>query len=190
MATSSLATSLSLLEQLREPGDEGWDRAVALYTSLLHAWFHSAGIQAADRDDLTQCVLEVLVRRMPEFEHNGGPGAFRAWLRSIAYNVLREFWRKRQTAESASVLDELSDPHSGLSQFWDREHDRHVLHNLLESVQPEFAEHTWLAFCRLALDGASAKEVAAELATTVNSVLISKSRVLARLRQEARGLAD
>jgi RNA polymerase sigma factor (sigma-70 family) len=188
MATSSLATSLSLLKQLREPADEGWDRLVALYTSLLHAWFHSAGLQTADRDDLTQRVLQVLVRRMPEFEHSGRPGAFRAWLRNIACNILREFWRKRQTAESASVLGEMVDPHSGLSQFWNREHDRHVLHNLLESVQPEFAELTWLAFRRLALDGASAKEVAVELDTTVNAVLISKSRVLARLRQEARGI--
>jgi RNA polymerase sigma-70 factor, ECF subfamily len=188
MATSSPTTSLSLLEQLREPGAEGWDGVVALYTSLLHTWFHSAGLQAADRDDLTQRVLEVLVRQMPEFEHSGRPGAFRAWLRSIAANLLREFWRRRPAPASASVLDELIDPRSGLSQFWDRQHDRHVLHSLLESVQPEFAELTWLAFRRLALDGASAREVAAELDTTVNAVLIAKSRVLARLRQEARGL--
>jgi len=188
MATSSPVTSLSLLEQLREPGDEGWDRVVTLYTSLLHAWFHSAGLQAADCDDLTQRVLEVLVRRMPEFEHNGRPGAFRTWLRNITYNLLREFWRRSPTSESASVLKDLIDPHSGLSQFWDRQHDRHVLHRLLESVQPEFAEITWLAFRRLALDGASAREVAAELDTSVNAVLIAKSRVLARLRQEAREL--
>jgi RNA polymerase sigma-70 factor (ECF subfamily) len=188
MAISSPTTSMSLLEQLREPGDEGWERVVAIYTSLLHVWFHSAGLQAADRDDLTQRVLEVLVRRMPEFEHNGRPGAFRAWLRGIACNLLREFWRRRPMPESASVLDELEDPHSGLSQFWNRQHDRHVLHSLIESVQTEFAEPTWTAFCRLALDGASAQEVAAELDTTANAVLIAKSRVLARLRQEARGL--
>jgi RNA polymerase sigma-70 factor, ECF subfamily len=189
MATSSPETSLSLLEQLREPENaEAWDRVVALYTSLLGAWFHAAGLQAADRDDLTQRVLEVLIRQMPEFEHNGRPGAFRTWLRGVAVNLLREFWRRRPMPESASLLDDLVDPRSGLSQFWDRQHDRHVLHNLLETVQPEFAELTWLAFRRLALDGASAREVAAELNTTVNAVLIAKSRVLARLRQEAREL--
>jgi RNA polymerase sigma factor (sigma-70 family) len=189
MATSSPETSLSLLEQLREPENaEAWDRVVALYTSLLGAWFHAAGLQTADREDLTQRVLEVLIRQMPEFEHNGRPGAFRAWLRGIAVNLLREFWRRRPMPEAASLLDDLVDPRSGLSQFWDRQHDRHVLHNLLASVQPECAELTWLAFRRLALDGASAREVAVELDTTVNAVLIAKSRVLARLRQEARGL--
>jgi RNA polymerase sigma-70 factor (ECF subfamily) len=189
MPTSSPETSLSLMEQLREPENAAaWDRVVTLYTSLLGTWFHAAGLQTADRDDLTQRALEVLLRQMPEFEHSGRPGAFRAWLRSVAVNLLREFWRRRPMPESASLLDDLVDPRSGLSQFWDRQHDRHVLHNLLESVRPEFAELTWLAFRRLALDGASAREVAAELDTTVNAVLIAKSRVLARLRQEARGL--
>jgi RNA polymerase sigma-70 factor (ECF subfamily) len=184
-------TSLSLLEQLREPGNaEAWDRVVAVYTSLLRTWFHAAGLQTADTDDLTQRVLEVLFRQMPEFEHNGRPGAFRAWLRSVSVNMLREFWRRQPTSESASVLDDLVDPRSALSEVWDRQHDRHVLHSLLESVQPVFAELTWLAFRRLALDGASAREVAAELDTSVNAVLIAKSRVLARLRQEARGLVS
>jgi RNA polymerase sigma-70 factor (ECF subfamily) len=137
MPTSSPETSLSLLEQLREPEHPAaWDRVVALYTSLLGAWFHAAGLQTADRDDLTQRALEVLFRQMPEFEHSGRPGAFRAWLRSVAVNLLHEFWRRRPMPESASLLDDLVDPHSGLSQFWDRQHDRHVLHSLLESVRP------------------------------------------------------
>jgi RNA polymerase sigma-70 factor, ECF subfamily len=189
MVTSSPETSLSLLEQLggRENG-EAWDRVVGLYTSLLQTWFRAAGLQSADCDDLTQRVFEVLVRRVNEFKHQGRHGAFRAWLRGITVNLLRNFWRQKSTPDSASVLDELADPHSGLSQFWDRQHDQHVLQRLLDLLRPEFADIAWTAFCRLALDGASAREVAAELDTTVNAVLIAKSRVLARLRQEAHGL--
>src|SRR3981081_2827372 len=97
MPVSSPKTSLSLLMELCAPGSsEAWERLAGLYSSLLHTWFHSAGLQAADRDDLTQRVLEVLVRQMPEFEHSGRAGAFRAWLRSIAVNLLREFWRRRR----------------------------------------------------------------------------------------------
>ncbi len=185
MATSSPATSLSLLEQLRDPGAECWERGVALYTTLLHTWFHSAGLQTADRDDLTQRVLEVLVHKIPEFEHSGRPGAFRAWLRGIAVNLLREFWRRRPTPDCGSVLDQLVDSRSSLSRLWDEQHDQNVLHRLLEIVEPEFNPQSWQAFRRLAMDGVSAREVAAELETTVNAVLIAKSRVLARLRQEA-----
>jgi RNA polymerase sigma-70 factor, ECF subfamily len=191
MALSSPETSLSLLEQLREPdAAAAWERLVSLYTSLLHTWFHNAGLQPADRDDLTQRVLEVMLHQMPDFEHSGRVGAFRAWLRGIAANLLREFWRRRPVPGSGSVLDQLVDPRSGLSQVWEKQHDQHILHRLLVFVQPEFPPSTWHMFRRLALDGLPAREVAAELGATVNAVLIAKSRVLARLRQEASGLID
>ncbi len=191
MPVSSPDTSLSLLERLGDPTDtDAWGRLVRLYTAVLHAWLRSAGLQAADRDDLTQRVLEVLVRRLPDFEHSGRPGAFRAWLRGITTNVLREFWRRRPTAVSASDLDQLCDPASAPSRCWDEQHDHHVLHGLLERVCPAFTAPTWQAFRRTALDGASARQAAAELGLTVNAVLIAKSRVLARLRQEAGNLLD
>jgi len=191
MAVSSTVTSLSLLEQIREPGaDEAWAQVVSLYTPLLQTWLQTAGLQAADRDDLTQRVLEIVVCQMPDFEHSGRAGAFRAWLRGIAVNLLREFWRRLPTSGSGSVLDQLVDRHSSLSQLWDKQHDQHVLHGLLDLVEPEFPDQTWRAFRRLALDGAAARQVATELDTTVNSVLISKSRVLKRLRQAAAGLVD
>ena len=111
-------------------------------------------------------------------------------LRGITVNFLREFWRKKPTPESSSVLDKLVDPHSDLSKLWDEQHDRHVLHSLLELVEMEFTDTTWRAFRRLVLDGVPARTVAAELEITVNAVIIAKSRVLARLRQEAGGWLD
>ncbi len=57
-------------------------------------------------------------------------------------------------------------------------------------VQPEFAPSTWDAFHRFALDGIPAARVAAELGLTVNAVLLAKSRVLKRLREEAGELLD
>jgi RNA polymerase sigma-70 factor (ECF subfamily) len=189
MLACSPDTSLSLLEQARDRSNrDAWDRVVGLYTTILRKWFFAAGLQEADCDDLTQRALEILVRQIAEFEHNGRPGAFRAWLRGISVNVLREFWRQRPAAGADSILADLADPSSGLSHLWDREHDRYLLHILLESVRPEFTEPAWTAFRRLALGGASAKDVAAELHTTPNAVLIAKSRVLTRLRREARGL--
>jgi RNA polymerase sigma-70 factor (ECF subfamily) len=190
MPVPSPGTSASLLDQARAHAAAAWDRLVALYAPLLRAWLTSAGLQPADRDDLSQRVLEVLVRRLGEFEHNGRPGAFRAWLRGITVNLLREFWRTRPMVGADSVLDQLADPVGGLSRLWDEQHDRHVLHGLMEQVRPEFTEPTWQAFRRTTLDGQPARAVAAELGLTVNAVLIAKSRVLARLRQAANGLVD
>jgi RNA polymerase sigma-70 factor, ECF subfamily len=189
MSTAS-PTSASLLEQARGGGPAAWEQLTRLYTPLLHAWLAAAGLQPADRDDLTQRVLVVLVRQLPAFEHNGRAGAFRAYLRGITVNLLREFWRDRPGVAADSVLAQLSEPATGLSRLWDEQHDRHVLHGLMEQVRPEFTEPTWRAFRRTTLEGIGAREAAAELGLTVNAVLIAKSRVLARLRQAAAGLVD
>jgi RNA polymerase sigma-70 factor, ECF subfamily len=191
-------TSFSLLERLRsQPDDASWRRLLDLYTPLVRTWLRRHGLADGDAEDLVQEVLAVVVRELPHFEHNRRPGAFRGWLRAVVLNRWRDFWRARRDrpvaaggSESARALDQLEDPNSALSQLWDREHDQHALGRLLQLVEPTFAPSTWRAFRRVVLEGAPPAAVAAELGTSVNAVCIAKSRVLQRLRQEARGLLD
>jgi RNA polymerase sigma-70 factor (ECF subfamily) len=191
-------TSASLLQRLRQHGDEAsWKRLVALYTPLLQGWFRRELVPPADVDDLVQEVLAVLVRELPTFEYDPNRGSFRGWLRTVAVNRLRVFWRSRRArplatgdSDLARRLEELEDPHSALSRLWDREHDRHVARRLLELIEGEFEPTTWQAFRRLALDGAPATAVAAELDLSLNAVYLAKYRVLKRLQQEIGGLTD
>lgn len=191
MSVPSPQTSLSLLEQARSgQNPESWRGIVDLYTPLLHAWLTAAELQFADRDDITQRVLEVLVRRLPEFQHNGRVGAFRTWLRSITVNFLNEFWRGRPTPATDSILSQLSDPEGRLSLLWDRQHDLHIYRGLSAIVCNEVSETTWKAFQRTAMEDKSAKETAEELGISVNAVLIARSRVLTRLRKLAAELLE
>lgn len=191
-------TSASLLERIREkPTNSDWQRIVDLYTPLIRSWLsRQARLQPGDVDDLVQEVLAVLVRRLPEFRPER-PGSFRTWLRSITVNSLRHYWRSRQhrplaTGDSDFVawLAELEDDGSGLSRLWDREHDEHVLRRLLDLIRPDFREKTWRAFERVALQGESPTAVARDLEMSPNAVMVAKSHVLSRLRQEAVGLID
>jgi RNA polymerase sigma-70 factor (ECF subfamily) len=190
-------TSASLLDRARHGADAAsWQRLVDLYTPLIRGWLrHHADLHAADSDDLVQDVLAVVVRKLPQFERQPRTGAFRRWLRTV--NVLRDFWRAQRIRPRATgdsdfqqVLAQLEDPDSGLSHLWDQEHDKHVTRRLLDMIQPRFEARTWRAFQRVALDGASPDETAAELGMSVNAVFIAKSRVLALLRQEGEGLID
>jgi RNA polymerase sigma-70 factor (ECF subfamily) len=192
-----METSASLLERLAgAPTDDDWRRLDDLYRPLLRAWVARAGVAASDVDDLVQDVLLVVFRKVAGFEWRGR-GAFRAWLRTILANQLRDYFRGqkyRPTATGASDvlrrLDELESPDSALSRLWDREHDRHVAASLTQRVQGDFAPVTWQAFHRYALKGEPAAQVAAGLGLSLNSVLLAKSRVLKRLRQEAAGLVE
>lgn len=186
-------TSRSLLERLRgQPSDESWKRLVDLYTPLIRGWLRHFGTREADVDDVVQEVMSVVVQKVPQFDHSGQRGAFRRWLRSIAFNRAQLQFRARQRADRdpAEAVVEVADPCDGLDQQWEREHDEHVTHRLLELLRPEFSDSTWQAFLRQVMDEAAAADVAAELGISVNAALIAKSRVLRRLRDEIRGLVD
>jgi RNA polymerase sigma-70 factor (ECF subfamily) len=189
-------TSASLLERLRTagPGAADWQRLHDLYLPLVRAWVAQAGV-AADADDLAQEVLLVVVRELPEFRRQRD-GSFRCWLRQVTVNRIRS-WRRDRARHPATGLDpteqflsQLADPASELSARWDREHDHHVFKKLLATIRPDCEPATWKAFCLFALEGRSAAETAAETGLTENAVMVAKSRLLRRLRQEAAGLID
>src|SRR4051794_23054822 len=109
---ASPSTSLSLLSRLRDGDQDAWRRMNHLYRPLMQAWLRPRGLQPADIDDSTQNALAVVLRRLPEFRHNGRAGAFRTWLREIITNVLRDHVRAadRRPAGDESLLAELEDP--------------------------------------------------------------------------------
>lgn len=191
-------TSASLLDLLRDASDGvAWTMLVDLYSPLIRGWLKRYGAAAVDADDVVQEVLAVVVRRFPEFQRQPQTGAFRAWLRKITANCLRDYWRRcnRQPtvvggSEFAEVINQLADPHSGISKVWDREYDEYVARFLLDRIRPDFSERTWRAFQRFALDGVSADKVAHELEISTNAVFIAKSRVMAKLRQVGQGMLD
>ena len=192
-----METSVSLLERLTDqPADADWRRLLDLYQPMLRAWLARAGVATSDSDDLIQEVLLVVFREVGGFERRG-PGAFRAWLRTILVHRTRDCFRSQKYRPTATgdsdfqrQLDELESPDSALSKEWDRDHDRHVAARAMKIVQQDFAPATWQAFRRLVLEGASATVVAAETGLSVNAVLLARSRVLKRLRTELSGFVE
>ena len=57
-------------------------------------------------------------------------------------------------------------------------------------MRGDFTTATWVAFRRHVMEGEPAVRVAEGLGRSLNSVLLAKSRVLKRLRQELTGLVE
>ncbi len=198
MATSDSAphTPISLLDRLRlDQRDRDWETFFAVYDGLIFMWLKRAGVAETDLEDLKQEILMALVRAVPTFRHNGHTGAFRKWLKIlVTQRVLNHFRSHRRLekhvspvsvdAEMCAVEDRM------LSDTWEREHDEHVLKALLKVVQVYFTTTTWSAFRRQFFDQQPVGTVALELGISENAVLIAKSRVLRRLREEAAGILD
>lgn len=190
-------TSLSLLERLQHhPGESAWREMVELYTPLLDDWLKRLRLQSADREDVIQESLTAVLRHLETFQH-GGQGSFRAWLRAVVANRVREFWHRRGKAPQATgdsylaeLLQQLESPDTSLGRVWDAEHDRYLVHRMLVRIRPQFAPPTLEAFRRVVLQGQKPREAAAALGLSVNAVLLAKSRVLRQLRRELKGLTD
>jgi RNA polymerase sigma-70 factor, ECF subfamily len=181
-------TPLSLLERLRHGNDDNsWQRLSDLYLPLVKGWLNKHGLPRDDADDLTQEIMLVILRELPNFDHSGRTGAFRSWLRTITVHRVRGYWRSMHTLPDQAaldVLDQLEDPGSDMARLWDKQHDELVLGRLMELIEPEFSAAAWHTFHRQSIDGLTVSQTAAELGVSANAVLIAKSRVLRRLRDD------
>ena len=190
-------TRQSLLLRAQTGETDAWKDLTDLYRPLIVGWLNRQGVPGRDLEDVSQEVLLSVVKHLPNFQHSGQRGAFRTWLRTIVCRRAADYWRAIDGdtqawggSGAAAALQAIADPDSELNRQWDEEHDRYVVHCLLDLVEEEFEPITRQAFRRLALDGVSGAEAAGELGLSVAAVYVAKSRVLARLRQEAEGLID
>jgi RNA polymerase sigma-70 factor, ECF subfamily len=185
-------TSLSLLDRLKlaRPEASDWSRLQRIYLPLIERWLSRVPGLRDESADVAQEVLVVVFREVPRFTRQR-EGSFRAWLRPVTVNKVRNYRRKRQRRPAAGLdhadgfLERLSDPNDDLAREWDRDHDSHVVQKLLAVVHPDFSKSTWEAFRRFGLDIEPAGKVAEEPWLTENAVILARSRVLKRLREEA-----
>ena len=142
-------TRQSLLVRAQTGQEDAWKDLTDLYRPLIIGWLNRQGVPAGDLEDLTQEVLLSVVKHLPAFQHSGQRGAFRAWLRTIICSRTVDYWRSLEDGPQAqggsgatAALQQLADPMSDLNREWDEQHNRYVLHCLLDLVQEEFEPTT------------------------------------------------
>jgi RNA polymerase sigma-70 factor, ECF subfamily len=191
------ATSVSLLERAQEKDPAAWDRFVSLYNPLVYRWCRQAGLQRADAADVGQEVFQAVSRKIDTFRCTRPTDSFRAWLRTITKNKIKD-WARKRPPEVTGVADleqragaeahpyQLSDPDEAANA---RE-SRLVALRALDLLRRDFQERTWQAFTQVVMEGVRPKEVAKQLGMSVGAVYMARSRVLTRLREEFAGLLE
>lgn len=191
-------TSLSLLQRLAsDRNDADWQRLMAIYRPFMYQRISTYPALVDQAEDIVQEVLMVLLRELPVFQRQR-VGSFRAWLRGIVLNQLRTAARRAkkvpqpagQSDNLLGLIEQLADPDSTASSDFDREHDKTVFRHAAEIVKNEFNENHWKAFVRHAINGEPVAKVAEQLNVSVNVVLLAKSRVSRRIREEVREMIE
>ena len=161
---------------------------------MVYQWCRHYSGPEHDAADLVQEVFRTLLLNLQNFRpERGGPG-FRAWIRSITLNKVRDFFRSSAYRNRAVGASQFLDPMDAISGSQEMEssstdEQRELTARVLQLIQVEFEESTWRAFWRCTVDGASSTIVADELGISCAAVRQAKYRVLRRLRDELNELA-
>jgi RNA polymerase sigma-70 factor (ECF subfamily) len=185
------STSLSLIERVKTHDQDAWRRLVRLYGPLVQYWLSQTGLQTADIHDLIQEVFVAVGRGLKQFRKDRPNDTFRGWLRTIVRSKVADHFRRLGAQPAATGGSELFKqlpaiemPEEPSDDGGERRYVRQFRLRALEMIRAEFEERTWEAFWRVAVEGQSPKDVAAEFGVTASAVRLAKSRVLRRLREE------
>jgi RNA polymerase sigma-70 factor (ECF subfamily) len=180
------STSTSLISRVRRNDQSAWARLVQLYSALVYRWCARCGFQPADIDDICQDVFRSVHRGLPNFRKEQPGDSFRAWLRTITMNRIRDKVGKRPIigeggSSAAAMIAEIPNPDNPASD--DNEMELSILfRRLMGIIRQEFEETSWQAFWRMVIEEQPVSAVAADLGMTPNAMYLAKSRILRRLR--------
>jgi RNA polymerase sigma-70 factor, ECF subfamily len=196
-SSDPLATSESMLADVRAGEAGGWWRLAGTYSTVIYDWAKQAGLQDADAGDVLQETMLSVYRKVGDFRHQVRVRSFRGWLWTITRRKIYDVYRAKEKTYTLSV-EALALLQQERPVFVAGEGDASQTPSVeflgfldeLEAVKQEFNPRLWQAFWRTAVEEASTADVAAELGMTPNAVRVAKCRVLERIRavqQNSRG---
>lgn len=189
-------TRASLVFRLRDHSDaEAWEHFVNIYGPLVYRFGRQHGIQDADAADLAQDVLREVSTSITGFDYNPEIGRFRSWLFLIARRTLGKKFRAQHRVPLATgdtkFLKQLGEhPDDQQKEHWNNEYRMRVFQWSCDEISGDFAETTWQAFWRTAVQGQKPADVAEALQMKPGSIYVAKNRVLRRLREKIASVDD
>jgi RNA polymerase sigma-70 factor (ECF subfamily) len=182
------ATSLTLLDRVRDHDPRAWNRLVQLYAPLIFRWCRRRQLHSEDAADVSQEVFRTVAVKIAAFRRDRAGDRFRAWLWTITRNKIGDHLRRQERQPVArggsDAQQRFLEIPEHLSEDESLTDTRSLVHRALDLIRPDFEDRTWQAFWRCAVEGQSPKEIALDMGVTPDAVRVAKSRVLRRLREE------
>lgn len=183
-------TRNSLLVRLQDANDiAAWEDFAELYGPVIYRVALAKGLQTADAEDLVQEVFLAVSLALNGWLAREDRGGFRAWLIRIARNEAIDRMRQRSTRSlgcGGSVAEHMLAQVPARSEFSDSldlEYERAVFRWAATQAQREVSGQVWKAFWLTSVEGIPIAEAASRLQTGVGNIYVSRSRVMARIKE-------
>ncbi len=175
-------TSTEALVTRAQRGDLGaWSR---LYQEHFDAVFRHVCYLTGDPVLAEDLVQEAFARAMTNASGYDGRSSFVTWLRGIALNVVRMYWRRARTTDRVQGdLQQMQSmaPAAGTpDQLHAQDQRMQVVYEILSTMPAHLRE----AFVLRELEGLSTAEAAQQLGISANNLAVRATRARKRIRKE------
>ncbi len=185
-------TPLSLLDRIRDEGDQAaWREFDGIYRPILRRYAQACRMGPEDVEDVVQHCLATIHKHIEEFQHDAKIGRFRAWLRKIVTNRIRNLVAARsmptaKTSQLDAAQHRETLPENAFNEIWWNEHLRYYL----EEVREDVNDKSYRAFHLHVIEQQSVEQVCSLCDCTPNQLYKIKWRITQKLRDKMRGMID
>lgn len=178
-------TRASLLIRIKDPSDSmAWRDFDAIYRPMLHRFATLRGLDHSAAEDVVQHCMVAIHEHIRGFEYDPKKGRFKAWLRTMVNNRIRNLHRNRHEDEAKTQdfkrgQDRELSPDEAFDKVWMEEHLRHAMQDL----RREAGDTTYAAFTAYAIDARPVEEVCKEFDLSANQLYKIKWRLTQRLSE-------
>lgn len=188
--SSNEATSLTLIQRVKEKNEVAWELLVEIYTALVYYWCRRSRLSDSDCEDVVQAVWTKVYQNLSTFEHNGRNGAFRKWLGSIAKNEIVNLMRQQPvaTGEGGTVhvqaLEAVAENALLEPDETEFAKEKQLLYRRAwQVIEGHFSDRDSRFFRRVVMNEEQPKDVAIDEGVKANVVSVAVSRIKSKIRE-------
>lgn len=173
----------ALIERARAGDVEAWAR---LYEDHAQRIYWQIAYLTGNPHATEDLVQETFANAIVHVRRYESRGSFHGWLRGIALNIVRNYWRSRERSGramdqlAAMICDEVVGPDDDPEGALFRQRRAEVLLAVLETLPPPLRE----AYVLCDLREMAPEDAMAELGVSLNNLRVRAARARARIREE------
>lgn len=197
---SSIPTRPSLLLRLQRDDAGGWSQFYGIYGKLLRVFALRSGLTETEADEVVQETAIAMSRHLPEYRYDPKVCKFKTWLLNQAsWRIKDRIKRRNREADHmvslhlsddtarTSAINRVSDPASiDLDALFETEWRKNLIAVALERVKEDFTDRQFQIFDLLVFKEWPAADVARSLGVTLANAYVTRHRISAALKKEAR----